>query len=151
MKEPAPEQPVDVTDNFLVLSQARFADIFYQEATGTILCVLKEEYVPIKHFKDTFAQITALIEGNPVYTKFIFDKRVLRAFHQPSMEWYFIEWKTQMLDHGLYQHRKLLPEAAWFRKSVEIARNQILNNFSDQVKAKLDIRYCESIEEAMAQ
>lgn len=128
---------------------SRFAKVSYSETDNTIICELKSEYVPIEHFRDTFYRISELVKKG-INGKFIFDKRALRAFHQPSMEWYFIVWKKDMFQHGLSKHRKILPQETWFRKSVEIARNEILRNHSsDPVLSKLDIRYCESIEEAL--
>ncbi|MEO0331608.1 MAG: hypothetical protein AAF223_07965 [Bacteroidota bacterium] len=127
---------------------ARFARVSYHDKSGIIICELKSEYVPIEHFKDTFLRISELVEKG-VNQKFIFDKRALRAFHQPSMEWYFIVWKKDMYQHGLSVHRKILPDEPWFQKSVEIAKSQIVQNYSDNIVDKLDIRYCNSIEEAI--
>ncbi|MEM8969133.1 MAG: hypothetical protein AAGE93_22135 [Bacteroidota bacterium] len=127
---------------------ARFARVAYHEKSGIIICELKSEYVPIEHFKDIFLRISELV-GKGINQKFIFDKRALRAFHQPSMEWYFIVWKKDMYQHGLSVHRKILPDEPWFRKSVEIAKSQIIQNYPDNIVDKLDIRYCGSIEEAI--
>ncbi|WKN43481.1 hypothetical protein [Tunicatimonas pelagia] len=127
---------------------ARFARVSYHERSGIIVCELKSEYVPIEHFKDIFLRISELVKQG-VSQKFIFDKRALRAFHQPSMEWYFIVWKKEMYQYGLSVHRKILPDEPWFRKSVEIAKSQIVQNYPDNIVDKLDIRYCKSIEEAI--
>ncbi|MEM9671919.1 MAG: hypothetical protein AAF992_04950, partial [Bacteroidota bacterium] len=113
-----------------------------------IICELKSEYVPIEHFKDIFYKISELVKRG-ISQKFIFDKRALRAFHQPSMEWYFVVWKKEMYQHGLSLHRKILPDEPWFQKSVEIAKEQIVKNYPDTIVDKLDIRYCDSIQEAI--
>lgn len=128
---------------------ARFSRIYYNEDLKTIICELKAEYVPIEHFKDTFYKISELVEAGNNH-KFIFDKRSLRAFHQPSMEWYFVVWKKEMYEKGLKIHRKILPPEPWFRKSVAIAKEQISREHHELIIDKLDIRYCETIEEAIA-
>jgi len=147
MKESALSQQPDVSQ-FQHYFDGRFAKVTYHEASKIIICELKSEYVPIEHFKDIFYKISELVKKGINY-KFIFDKRALRAFHQPSMEWYFVVWKKEMYQHGLKLHRKILPEEPWFRKSVEIAKLQIVQNYPDNIVDKLDIRYCESIQEAI--
>lgn len=127
---------------------SRFSRIYYSPDIKTIICELKSEYVPIEHFKDTFYKISELVEDGNNH-KFIFDKRSLRAFHQPSMEWYFVVWKKEMYEKGLRIHRKILPPEPWFRKSVAIAKDQISREQHDLILEKLDIKYCESIEEAI--
>lgn len=128
---------------------SRFSRIYYNEDLKTIICELKAEYVPIEHFKDTFFKISELVDAGNNY-KFIFDKRSLRAFHQPSMEWYFVVWKKEMYEKGLKIHRKILPPEPWFRKSVAIAKQQISREHQELIVDKLDIRYCETLEEAIA-
>jgi hypothetical protein len=65
------------------------------------------------------------------------------------MEWYFLNWKNKMLEFGLKKHRKILPEEKWFEKMVMIAKEQIMKNNPDNIIHLLDIRYCNSIEEAI--
>jgi hypothetical protein len=127
---------------------SRFSRIYYSEESKIIICELKSEYVPIEHFKDTFYKISELVNEG-INNKFIFDKRSLRAFHQPSMEWYFVVWKQDMYEKGLKIHRKILPPEPWFKKSVAIAKEQINREYHDLIIDKLDIQYCETIEEAI--
>jgi hypothetical protein len=127
---------------------SRFADVGYNKEIGIIMCVLKESYVPIEKFKETFAVIGKLASQR-AFDKFIFDKRSLRAFHQPSMEWYFIEWKKEVYGYGIDKHRKILPKEAWFKKMVQIAKSQILSDYPDNIVHLLDIQYCDSVEEAI--
>jgi hypothetical protein len=65
------------------------------------------------------------------------------------MEWYFIHWKKDMLAYGLKTHRKILPAEKWFEKMVQIAKDQIVQNYPDNIIDQLDIKYCDSIEEAI--
>lgn len=131
-----------------MLFEARYAKVYSNLEKGTIICELLADYIPIDDFKETFNQITSIVE-NGKYEKFIFDKRSLRAFHQPSMEWYFLHWKNKMLDQGITKHRKILPEEKWFEKMVMIAKEQIMKNNPENVIDRLDIKYCNSIEEAI--
>lgn len=124
-----------------------YAEVYTHDSKQTIICILNQEYVPIREFRSTFERITEIVKRGQ-YKKFIFDKRMLRTFHQPSMEWYFLEWKTQMLSHGLNKHRKLLPDLPWFVKAVDVARKPLLKKLPDAISAQLDIVYCDSLEEA---
>jgi len=126
----------------------KYADVFENEDKNTVICVLLSDYVPIADFRDLFNRISAVVLSKNI-NKFVFDKRSLRTFHQPSMEWYFIEWKTAMFKHGLTVHRKILPDLAWFAKAVEIARNPLLDKFPADVRAGIYIGYRDSIEEAV--
>lgn len=133
---------------FELLTGTLYADIYVARDRKMIACVLLDEYVPIRYFKETFGLISAEIRKGG-YETFIFDKRALRTFHQPSMEWYFLDWKTEMIQFGLTHHRKLLPDLPWFVKTVEIARNPLLSKLPEAVRQQLDIRYCSTLEEAV--
>ena len=129
--------------------QSRFANVYANDAAGIVVCVLHGDYVPIEFFKDTFNRISEVITSGS-YHKFVFDKRSLRTFHQPSMEWYYIHWKKDMLAHGVKEHRKILPEIDWFKKAVMIAKDQLMEQYPSNVIDQLNIKYCDSIEEAIA-
>lgn len=116
---------------------------------GIVLCEARSDYIPIDSFKELFYKNSEAIEKVGA-SKFIFDKRRLMAFHQPSMEWYCVEWKGAMYrEHGLEVHRKILPEEEWFRKAVEAGLNDIREKYSDHPLDELDIAYVDSIEEAL--
>ena len=129
--------------------ETQFAKVYSLSDANVVICELKAEYIPIVHFQETFRQISQLVQSG-INDKFIFDKRSLRAFHQPSMEWYYVEWKRDMLQLGLKKHRKILPDEAWFRKSVLIAKDQIYQRYPDHIINQLDIKYCNTLPEAIA-
>lgn len=134
--------------NFEVAFEERYAKVWVSIERKIIICELLADYIPIGDFKEIFFQIGEIVKaGN--FEKFIFDKRSLRAFHQPTMEWYFIHWKKEMLGYGIRVHRKILPTEKWFEKMVKIAKDQILQKYPDNIVDQLDILYCESIEEAI--
>lgn len=135
-------------NNFEIVIEERYAKVYENKEKGIIICELLTDYVPIEDFKNTFLQISEVIKGGGFH-KFIFDKRSLRAFHQPSMEWYFLHWKNEMLEYGLVKHRKILPAEKWFEKMVMIAKEQIMKNNPDNIIDQLDIKYCDTIEEAI--
>ncbi|MFD2201571.1 hypothetical protein [Shivajiella indica] len=134
--------------NFKLEFEIRYAKVYANSDKGILICELLTDYIPIDDFISTFNQISEIVEAGK-FEKFIFDKRSLRAFHQPSMEWYFLNWKNKMLDLGLRKHRKILPEEKWFEKMVMIAKEQIVKNNPDNIIHLLDIKYCDSIEEAI--
>jgi hypothetical protein len=110
------------------------------EATST--------YIPIEQFKEVFNFISELIKEEKI-SKLIFDKRKLTVFHQPSMEWYFVEWKEKMFHEGLATHRKILPTDEIFRQSVKIGREKINKMFPKGKFHQLDIGYADTLEEAI--
>ncbi len=52
-------------------------------------------------------------------------------------------------NYGLATHRKILPNENWFRKCVEAGRSEILKDKRNTIISKLDIRYAESVAEAI--
>jgi hypothetical protein len=134
--------------DFELAYEERYARVLVSAEKKTIICELLADYIPIDDFKEAFGQIGKIVKGGN-YEKFIFDKRSLRAFHQPTMEWYFIHWKKDMLAYGLKTHRKILPAEKWFEKMVQIAKQQILETYPDNIIDQLDIQYCDTIEEAI--
>ncbi|WP_194777278.1 hypothetical protein [Pararhodonellum marinum] len=141
---------ISITENhhFQLVFEEKYSKVLADGDNGIIICELLVDYVPIEDFKETFHKISKIVKGGK-YHKFIFDKRALRAFHQPSMEWYFLVWKAEMLEYGLNVHRKILPSEKWFEKMVMIAKAQIIQNHPDNVIDRLDIQYCDSVEEAI--
>lgn len=105
-------------------------------------------YIPIEQFKETFNFIGELVDSEKI-NKLIFDKRKLSVFHQPSMEWYFVEWKEKMFNKGLKTHRKILPKDEVFRQSVKIGRQKIDNSYPNGKFKLMDIGYAETLEEAI--
>ena len=134
--------------DFDLAFEQRYARVWSNPVRKIVICELLTDYVPIEDFKEVFAEIGDLVkEGD--FTKFIFDKRALRAFHQPTMEWYFIHWKKEMLGYGVKTHRKILPEEKWFEKMVQLAKAQILADHPDHIIDQLDIAYCDTLEAAI--
>ena len=115
-------------------------EIVVLEATST--------YIPIGKFKEIFEIITVLVKDKKI-TKLIFDKRKLKVFHQPSMEWYFITWKEEVYDLGLQTHRKILPTDTIFRHSVKIGREKIKTEHPEGKYTLMSIEYAETIDEAI--
>ncbi|SFO42790.1 hypothetical protein SAMN04488519_106266 [Algoriphagus ornithinivorans] len=136
------------TRDFELAFEEKYARVLINPDKGIVICELLADYIPIEDFKETFNQIGEIVKAGK-YEKFIFDKRSLRAFHQPTMEWYFIHWKKDMLAYGVKTHRKILPDEKWFEKMVQIAKNQILETYPDNIIDQLDIKYCDTIEEAI--
>ena len=105
-------------------------------------------YIPLERFKEIFQFVGDLAEKNAL-TKLIFDKRQLSVFHQPSMEWYFVEWKEKMFDVGLKTHRKILPLDDVFRQCVRIGRDKIDKAYPSKKFHQMDIKYASTMEEAI--
>lgn len=112
----------------------------------TVILSFKGEFVPLLAFKELMSKVEGLVNSKKV-DKMIFDKSSLRVFHQPSMEWYHVEWKTRMLAKGLKTYRKILPQDPLFVQSVQVGREKILRNNPHFDLKKFDIKYCKSIED----
>jgi hypothetical protein len=139
--------PSEIQD-FELAFEERYTRVLVNADKKIIICELLADYIPIDDFKQAFSKIGEIVKAGD-FEKFIFDKRSLRAFHQPTMEWYFIHWKKDMLGYGMKTHRKILPAEKWFEKMVLIAKQQILETYPDNIIDQLDIQYCDTIEEAM--
>jgi hypothetical protein len=120
-----------------------------QESPNTVVVEAVTNYIPIDQFKEIFNFIGELVSKDKV-TKLIFDKRNLTVFHQPSMEWYFVEWKEKMFENGLTTHRKILPLDEVFRQSVKIGREKISKMYPKGKFQTMDIAYAETLEEAVS-
>lgn len=124
------------------------AEVFSIDNSNTALVRATGAYITIDEFKKIFEYIGELVKKNKT-DKLIFDKTKLSVFHQPSMEWYFVEWKEKMFELGLKTHRKILPSDPVFRQSVKIGREQIAEKYPKGKFNLMDIAYSESLEDAI--
>lgn len=122
---------------------------FHNGEQPTLIVTATTSYIPIDQFKHIFGEIGVIVPDLKI-KKLIFDKRRLTVFHQPSMAWYFVEWKENMFDLGLTRHVKILPADEVFRQSVKIGRNKINDAFPNGKFHKMEIHYAESLEEAIS-
>lgn len=133
------------------------AELLFENEFGQVYRVCKEvvlvkatgAYIPIEDFKELFNQTSKSIEQYQ-FKKLIFDKRNLKVFHQPSMVWYFVEWKEKMYDLGLVTHRKILPKDPVFRECVKLGRENLAKENPSARYHEMDIQYRFTVEEAIA-
>lgn len=126
-----------------------YGKIFVLPENQIMICELTKNYVPIEEFKAIFQATVPLIKEYKI-KKFIFDKQYLTIFHQPSMEWYFVFWKTEIYDLGLSVHRKILPQnQPFFEAAVKAGRAKILEDYPNTIIPLLDIQYKNTIDEAI--
>lgn len=105
-------------------------------------------YIPFEAFKEIFTYVGELAASQTV-AKLVFDKRKLSVFHQPSMEWYFVEWKEKMYDLGMRTHRKILPNDEVFKQSVKIGREKIKKSHPQGKFMLMDIAYADDLAQAI--
>lgn len=135
--------------NVITQKDFKHASIGIVEGNESVAIVAaKTDYIPISEFKIIFETLGSIVKEKRI-SKLIFDKRNLSVFHQPSMEWYFTEWKEKMFEAGLKTHRKILPMNEVFRQSVKIGRDKINKAFPQGKFHQMDIGYAESLEEAI--
>jgi len=124
------------------------AKIYLDETSKVLIVTSLRSYILIEEFKEIFEKVNELIAEFQV-TKLIFDKRKLKVFHQPSMEWYFVEWKDAAYDLGIRIIRKVLPDDGVFRQSVKIGITKIKSEYPDAKFHLMDIQYSNTLEEAL--
>ncbi|MDP1801758.1 MAG: hypothetical protein Q8L81_10425 [Bacteroidota bacterium] len=134
--------------DFTLESKGPFSSLYFNEKLKMAICFADEEYIPIDNFKEMFLHVSVLIEKFEI-KHLVFDKRKLRTFHQPSMEWYFAVWKPAIKNKGLVNHYKILPKLDWFEKAVEAGKYEIFQKFSKEILNGIRITYVNSIEEAV--
>jgi hypothetical protein len=141
---------IEVEKNVSVVSSFKHAVVKTVNSHPEIAIVeAVSSYIPIEQFKEIFNAIGSLVKEKKI-TKLIFDKRKLTVFHQPSMEWYFVEWKEKMFDLGLKTHRKILPQDEIFRQSVKIGREKIKSIHPNGKYTLMDIQYSENLQDAIS-
>ncbi|PBQ30983.1 hypothetical protein CNR22_04095 [Sphingobacteriaceae bacterium] len=125
-----------------------YATVTYCENLKMAICTATSDYIPISDFKTIFLKISEYIDNYPI-NYFLFDKRSLRTFHQPSMEWYFAVWKPEMKMKGLCDHFKILPKLDWFEKAVEAGKHEIFQKYGKDILAGISVTYVQSVEGAI--
>ncbi len=125
-----------------------YADIYFVKEEPILVVEAVTTYIPIDEFKIVFDKVQQVAQEQSIH-KVIFDKRKLTVFHQPSMEWYFTEWKEAVYDLGIKVHRKILPEDFSFRQSAKIGQIRIREKYPELRTSRMDIQYVESLEEAI--
>ncbi len=133
---------------FELINQNAYISLYFNKELKLAICEADAEYIPIDYFKSMFLSISDLIEQFPI-RHLVFDKRKLRTFHQPSMEWYFAIWKPEIKTKGLDNHFKILPEMNWFVKSVEAGRHEIFHKYGADIIEGITITYVDSVETAI--
>lgn len=135
------------TDNLQEVWKNEFCSLQIDIKNQVAVCSAISEYIPIESFKTIFLRISDQVETSPL-KYLIFDKRNLRTFDQPSMEWYFTVWKPSVKKTGLANHFKILPELLWFQKAVEAGKDDIYKRFPANLFNGINIYYVKNLEEA---
>jgi hypothetical protein len=130
---------------FKEIWQSAYANVTYCEELKMAVCTAKSDYIPINEFKNIFLSVSNYIKEFPI-SCFLFDKRNLRTFHQPSMEWYFAIWKPEMKMNGITCHFKILPKLEWFEKAVEAGKHEIFQKYGKEILNGIQVTYVETIE-----
>ena len=137
-------------ENLILAKTFKHASVFtVSNHADTAIVQALSSYIPFESFKEIFTFIGEFAKKNNL-TKLVFDKTKLTVFHQPSMEWYFVEWKEKMFEQGLTNHVKILPADDVFRQSVRIGRDKINKNFPTKKFNQMNIQYAQTIEEALS-
>lgn len=141
---------MEITTNSNLKLQKSFknADVYTVEDQATAVVNATGTYITIEEFKSIFNFLGTVVINNNI-TKLVFDKTALNVFHQPSMEWYFVDWKEKMFNVGLKTHRKILPQDEVFKQSVKIGREQINAKYPNGKFHQMDIQYFDNLDDAI--
>ena len=136
---------------FKLEHQDRWGQIYVSKLTNpaTFICRILTPYVPEEDFKKLVMQATFIAQKTGC-DRFVFDKRLLKTFHQPSMEWYYVHWKPLMFNEfQLKKHRKLFMMEEWWLKCIEVGRNEIYRKHPHNICHTLDIKVAKDLEDAL--
>lgn len=131
-----------------LIINSKSVSVYIDDISRSLIIQSTGSYIPIDEFVELFISTIDICRDNSI-TKTIFDKRSLKVFHQPSMEWYFSFWKEQLFGLGILKHIKILPDDFVFRSSVKIGREKIDQNFPEAKYHQTSIIYVKNIEEAL--
>lgn len=131
-----------------IIFENKYAKVAILNEGQILICQAIDIFIPTEQFTNLFQEIGNYIKSHSV-KKLIFDKRSLKIFDQKAMTWYHIVWKKEMLAYGLETWRKLLPQDATFRMSVNIGKNKIKTDHPEFDFDLFNIQYVESFEEAI--
>ncbi|NJL11931.1 MAG: hypothetical protein HC913_02265 [Microscillaceae bacterium] len=134
-------------DDLPLLHKSGQASLFEYTPGNALVLRADANYIPMDEFQKLFEEIREQVNKTGA-NKLVFDKRHLRVFHQPSMEWYFVHWKEQMYFRGLRVHRKILPNDPLFVQSVKIAREKLNHLYPQGKFQQMDIQYVQTLSEA---
>lgn len=136
------------SENNILLWQNEFIEIEENSSCNCGIVVAKREYIPIQDFKEAFLMAKELATEKK-WKSFIFDKHNLTVFHQASMEWYYTEWKNDLVKIGLTLHFKILPLESWFKASVDAGISEIKSKHPEIDFDAFEVRYVKTITEAL--
>ncbi|MDG1914239.1 MAG: hypothetical protein P8I55_06580 [Crocinitomix sp.] len=128
----------------------QYFTLHFNKELALAICTADSEYVPINEFKKVFLYISEFTKES-IINHFIFDKRNLRTFHQPSMEWYYAIWKPKIKKYGLVAHYKILPKLEWFTKAVEAGKHEIFQKYGTDLLIGISVNYINSTDELILQ
>lgn len=131
-----------------LVNKQKSVSVYIDSASKSLVIQSTGTYIPIEEFTDVFTATIDVCKENAIL-KTVFDKRSLKVFHQPSMEWYFTVWKEKLFNLGIKKHIKILPDDFVFKSSVKIGREKIDQNFPKAKYHQTEIIYVKSVEEAL--
>jgi|GEM_PF-7004584 len=129
--------------------RSRYATVSFIPASETAIVSIHGAFIPMTEYQQTLEKIGELVKQEKVH-KLIVDARQLVAYHQPSVEWSFLNWKREMSTYGLNSYRYVVPNSGEYRKNLENGIQKIRRDHPDtDLLDRMDLAYCRSLEEAV--
>jgi hypothetical protein len=139
---------MDEYKNLNLVKELKSCKIYTSPLHEAVIICASSTYITIEDFKSALEEALQIIKANSI-KKTVFDKRALKVFHQPSMQWYFTDWKERLYNLGVVKHIKILPDDFVFRSSVKIGRAQIDEQFPNALYHKTQIIYKDTLLQAL--
>jgi len=128
--------------------RGKYATVSFMPASETAVVRIHGAFIPLTDYQDTLEKLGELVEQEKVH-KMIVDAQQLVAYHQPSVEWSFLNWKQEMQSHGLKSYRYVLSDSGEYRKMLENGLSKIRREHPETQLDRMDVAYCRSMEEAV--
>jgi hypothetical protein len=128
--------------------QGKYATVTFLPANETAIFRIHGAFIPMTDYQAALDKLSELVQQDKVQ-KLVVDAPKLVAYHQPSVEWSFVNWKKRMEPHGLRQYRYVLPDSGEYRRSLQDGLRKIGREHPDTGIDRLDLAYCRTLDEAV--
>lgn len=127
----------------------QYTTVYFLSVQKIAIVKVHNAFVPMSNYREALGRISGFAEKRQI-NKVIIDAQKLVAYHRPSVEWSFTNWKQQAFKHGLSIYCYVLPTNEEYQKKL---KNEIfrINNTNPELGflKQIQISFCESLDEAI--
>ncbi|MDJ1499073.1 hypothetical protein [Xanthocytophaga agilis] len=127
----------------------QYTTVYFLLVQKIAIVKVHNAFVPMSNYREALRQIAGFAEQRQI-NKLIIDAQNLVAYHRPSVEWSFTDWKRQAFNHGLSVYCYVLPRNEEYQKKLKNEIHRIKNANPDLGFLKqIRISFCDSLDEAV--